>query len=148
MEMSGLPLNLRYLIYEYKLDKTAINMINSVFLLITFALTRVIFQNYFAIFVGIPMYYHRFFIPFVYKNPGPNELNFLANMQFQITHDEKLVTEFQKNFPNLHFSFSTIMLITNTLSQLLNLYWFQKIVNTAMRACKKSGVGKSNKINE
>jgi hypothetical protein len=87
MEMSGLPLNLRYLIYEYKFDKTPINMINSICLLITFALTRVIFQNYFTFFIGIPMYYHRFFVPFFYANPGPNELNFLADLHFQISHD-------------------------------------------------------------
>lgn len=40
------------------------------------------------------------------------------------------------------------MLVTNILSQFLNMYWFQKIVNTAIRACKKSGHGNSNKTNE
>ena len=85
MEMSGLPLNLRYLIYEYKLSETPINMINSVTLLITFFLTRVIFQNYFAIFVGIPMYYHRFIVPTFYNNPESNEMNYFTYSNFKFS---------------------------------------------------------------
>lgn len=104
MELSGIFLNFRWFTFSCNFKNDNVGLINTIFIFISYLLTRIIGQWYVALTICYPHFY----------------TNWIA-----ITNDE-IVNGLQKD-PILYNIAGWFMLVVNLLSQCINTYWFTLI---------------------
>ena len=112
LEASTVFLNMRYFTFEFKITNSLIPLINSSLLFVTYFAFRVAFQSYLSYSISTPEYWR--------------------NMKVSTEDILKLRYD-----PLGYRSGWTFVFIVNTLSQIINLYWFKLIIAQVTRNIKK-----------
>ena len=104
LEVSTIFINLKWLLFEFKLGETAIYELNKICFFFSYLFARIIFQSFLSFGFIYPEFYR----------------------MWQVSSKENLVAQ---NFnPSLYWICFFSLITINGLSQLLNLHWFRQIL--------------------